>query len=86
MGSLSWIPPLVSFSIIVGIGLDYDIFLITRVQEFRNEKFSTKDSIIKGMEIKTGNFYFCGASKNENFDIFDFLAPSHLHSKFIFPF
>jgi RND superfamily putative drug exporter len=53
-GSLSWIPPLVCFSIIVGIGLDYDIFLITRIQEFRSqEKYNTTDSIMKGVH-KTG--------------------------------
>jgi hypothetical protein len=29
-----WMAPIMSFSVIVGVGLDYDIFLLTRVQEY----------------------------------------------------
>lgn len=34
-GALHWTPPVVCFSVIVGIGLDYDIFLLTRIREYR---------------------------------------------------
>eukprot|EP01062_Namystynia_karyoxenos_P071654 TRINITY_DN672_c0_g1_i5.p1 TRINITY_DN672_c0_g1~~TRINITY_DN672_c0_g1_i5.p1 ORF type:complete len:818 (+),score=330.97 TRINITY_DN672_c0_g1_i5:860-3313(+) len=34
-GAVIYINPLLSFSIIVGVGLDYDIFLITRIVEYR---------------------------------------------------
>ncbi len=30
-GSILWMPPIVSFSIVTGLCLDYDIFLLTRV-------------------------------------------------------
>lgn len=33
--ALSWFSPVLSFSVVVGLGLDYDIFLISRVFEFR---------------------------------------------------
>jgi len=42
-----------SFSIIVGIGMDYDIFLLTRVVEYRKAGYSTRESILKGL-AKTG--------------------------------
>ena len=29
------LPPVMAFSIIVGLGLDYDVFLVSRVLEFR---------------------------------------------------
>jgi len=34
-GAVIYINPLLSFSILVGVGLDYDIFLITRIVEYR---------------------------------------------------
>jgi uncharacterized membrane protein YdfJ with MMPL/SSD domain len=34
-GALSWISPVMAFSVLVGLGLDYDIFLLTRIREFR---------------------------------------------------
>ena len=34
-GALSWIAPVMAFSVLVGLGLDYDIFLLTRVREYR---------------------------------------------------
>ena len=34
-GSLSWIAPVMAFGVVVGLGLDYDIFLLTRVREYR---------------------------------------------------
>jgi uncharacterized membrane protein YdfJ with MMPL/SSD domain len=36
--SLSWIPPILSFSIVVGLGLDYDVFLLSRIVEAREEE------------------------------------------------
>jgi uncharacterized membrane protein YdfJ with MMPL/SSD domain len=39
--------------IAVALGLDYDIFLITRIVEFRNQGFSDRDSIIQAV-AKTG--------------------------------
>jgi len=38
----------------VGIGLDYDIFLLVRIKEFRDKGFSTSESILLGLS-KTGH-------------------------------
>ena len=43
-----------TFSIIVGLGLDYDVFLISRVLEFRLRGYTNKASIVKGL-YKTGH-------------------------------
>jgi RND superfamily putative drug exporter len=40
-----WLVPVTCFSIIVGISLDYDVFLITRVAELRTLGHSTNDAI-----------------------------------------
>lgn len=40
--------------IAIALGLDYDIFLITRIVEFRTQGFSDRDSIVYGV-AKTGN-------------------------------
>jgi uncharacterized membrane protein YdfJ with MMPL/SSD domain len=42
-----------TFSIIVGLGLDYDVFLISRVLEFREEAFTDNSAVLKGL-YKTG--------------------------------
>jgi len=42
-----------TFSIIVGLGLDYDVFLISRVLEFREEAYTDNSSVLKGL-YKTG--------------------------------
>ena len=48
---LSWLVPVMSFSIMVGLALDYDIFLITRVSEFRFLKgYSHESSIAAGLD------------------------------------
>lgn len=54
IGALSWIVPLFSFSLMVGMTLDYEIFLLVRVREFRMEGWSTPDSIVLGL-YKTGS-------------------------------
>ena len=48
-----WIIPVMSFSILVGLALDYDIFLMSRVVEFRREGWSDQASISLAIE-KTG--------------------------------
>ncbi|MHA1778113.1 MAG: MMPL family transporter, partial [Candidatus Heimdallarchaeaceae archaeon] len=53
VSSLYWATPIMSFSILIGLGLDYDIFLVSRISEFRDYGFTEKDSIIKGLS-KTG--------------------------------
>eukprot|EP00298_Acanthocystis_sp_HF-20_P015375 c21121_g1_i1.p1 GENE.c21121_g1_i1~~c21121_g1_i1.p1 ORF type:complete len:819 (+),score=310.55 c21121_g1_i1:31-2487(+) len=50
---ISWFCPVMCFSILTGFGLDYDIFLLTRIVEFRSEGFTEEASIILGV-YKTG--------------------------------
>ncbi len=51
--SLYWATPIMSFSILLGLGLDYDIFLLSRISEYRNKGFTNRASVIKGL-YKTG--------------------------------
>eukprot|EP01006_Ploeotia_vitrea_P052094 TRINITY_DN67651_c4_g1_i2.p1 TRINITY_DN67651_c4_g1~~TRINITY_DN67651_c4_g1_i2.p1 ORF type:complete len:885 (-),score=13.74 TRINITY_DN67651_c4_g1_i2:623-3025(-) len=51
--ALMWLPPVMSFSIIVGIALDYDIFLLVRIKEFYDLGWDTKPAILRGL-CKTG--------------------------------
>jgi len=52
--ALYWITPVMAFSILIGLALDYDIFLLSRISEFRDKGFTEKASIHKGL-YKTGN-------------------------------
>ena len=48
-----WIIPIMSFSILVGLALDYDIFLVSRMMEFRALGWSDRASVCLSVE-KTG--------------------------------
>jgi uncharacterized membrane protein YdfJ with MMPL/SSD domain len=49
-GAVSWTAPIVAFNVIVGVALDYDIFLITRIVEFVTvEGYTTQDAILHGL-------------------------------------
>ena len=55
--SLCWIPPILSFSIVVGLGLDYDVFLLSRILEAREDVHVLSDdrqAIVIGL-TKTGS-------------------------------
>jgi len=49
-----WIIPIMSFSILVGLALDYDIFLSSRTQEFRELGWSDRAAVCLAVE-KTGS-------------------------------
>ena len=49
-----WAVPVMTFSILVGLGMDYDVFLFSRVAEYRELGFSTKVALVKGV-AKTGH-------------------------------
>ncbi|MHA1667265.1 MAG: MMPL family transporter [Candidatus Heimdallarchaeaceae archaeon] len=53
INSLYWATPVMSFSILIGLTLDYDIFLLSRISEFRDKGYTERASIIKGL-CKTG--------------------------------
>lgn len=53
-GTVSWLTVPMSFSIIVGLGLDYDIFLINGVLEYRIAGYDHYSSIVAGL-YQTGS-------------------------------
>ena len=52
-GELCWLAPVMCFSIIIGLGLDYDVFLISRIYEFRLGGYVDHAAALKGI-YKTG--------------------------------
>eukprot|EP00727_Mastigamoeba_balamuthi_P008638 m51a1_g4397 hypothetical protein (1309) ;mRNA; f:377629-385380 len=52
--SYYWFVPIASFDIILGLALDYDIFLFSRIVEYRRMGATTRVSVVKGVE-KTGS-------------------------------
>jgi RND superfamily putative drug exporter len=51
---LSWLVPIMSFSILVGLALDYDVFLVTRILELRCSGYKHKSSIAAGLDATGG--------------------------------
>lgn len=49
-----WLIPIMSFSILVGLALDYDIFLMSRVVEFRRLGWSDRASVCLAIEKTAG--------------------------------
>jgi len=54
LGALPWIVPVVVFFVLTGIGLDYDVFLVTRITEYRNDGCEPNEAIRKGLESVGG--------------------------------
>lgn len=52
-GDISWLAPVMSFSVIVGLGLDYDVFLISRILEYREKGYNDDSAVLIGL-YKTG--------------------------------
>jgi RND superfamily putative drug exporter len=48
-----WLGPIMTFSITTGLGLDYDIFLVSKIVEYMEQGFSTRAAITKGVS-RTG--------------------------------
>jgi len=53
-GSLFWMSPCISFSIVVGLGLDYDIFLMESVVEFWDRGATAREAVVMALDA-TGN-------------------------------
>eukprot|EP00164_Ancoracysta_twista_P000151 GFYU01000222.1.p1 GENE.GFYU01000222.1~~GFYU01000222.1.p1 ORF type:complete len:843 (+),score=247.73 GFYU01000222.1:254-2782(+) len=54
VGALNWITPVMSFSVLCGLALDYDVFLMARVVEFRDLGYSDNSAVVAGI-TKTGS-------------------------------
>jgi RND superfamily putative drug exporter len=58
---LQWILPIMLFSIMMGLGMDYNIFLITRIREERLKGRANDDAIVEGISRTGGIIMACGA-------------------------
>jgi RND superfamily putative drug exporter len=52
-GYVNWITPVMLFCILFGLSMDYEVFLLSRIREFRDRGGSTRDSVAMGLE-RTG--------------------------------
>jgi RND superfamily putative drug exporter len=52
-GYVNWITPVMLFCILFGLSMDYEVFLLSRIREFRDRGASTRDSVAMGLE-RTG--------------------------------
>jgi len=50
---ISWLAPVMAFSVILGLGLDYDVFLISRIFEYREKGYNDNSAVLIGL-YKTG--------------------------------
>jgi len=55
-----WLLPLMLFSILMGLGLDYDIFLVTRIKEYYDKGLSNRDAIIHALDHTAVIITSCG--------------------------
>jgi RND superfamily putative drug exporter len=53
VGYVNWITPVMLFCILFGLSMDYEVFLLSRIREFRDRGQSTPDSVAMGLE-RTG--------------------------------
>ena len=53
-GGLVWMVPVMTFTIVVGLAVDYDVFLLTRVLEDRKLGYSDRDAVVLA-QAKTGH-------------------------------
>jgi RND superfamily putative drug exporter len=55
-----WLMPMILFIIIMGLGMDYDIFLVTRIREEVAKGASDEKAIVKAVERTGGIITACG--------------------------
>jgi len=55
-----WLLPLMLFSILMGLGLDYDIFLVTRIKEYYDKGLSNREAIIQALDHTAVIITSCG--------------------------
>ncbi len=55
-----WLLPIMLFSILMGLGLDYDIFLVSRIKEYCQAGMTDKDAIIHALDHTGTIITSCG--------------------------
>jgi RND superfamily putative drug exporter len=56
-----WLLPIMLFSILMGLGLDYDIFLVSRIKEYYDKGMSNKEAIAHALDHTAAIITSCGA-------------------------
>lgn len=57
---VTWIVPIVLFVVCLGLGMDYDILLTTRIREAKKKGMSNDDAIVNAMEKSGSTISLCG--------------------------
>lgn len=52
--ALSWLGPVLTFSLVIGLCVDYDVFLTSRIAEFRSKGMNDRDAIVAGFSQTAG--------------------------------
>jgi RND superfamily putative drug exporter len=52
-GFVNWVTPVMLFCILFGLSMDYEVFLLSRIREFRDRGHGTRESVAMGLE-RTG--------------------------------
>lgn len=52
--ALSWLGPVLTFSLVIGLCVDYDVFLTSRVMEYRSKGLSDVDAVVAGFSQTAG--------------------------------
>ena len=55
-----WLLPIMLFSILMGLGLDYDIFLVSRIKEYYDKGMSNKEAIAHSLDHTASIITSCG--------------------------
>ncbi|NHK31746.1 MAG: MMPL family transporter [Asgard group archaeon] len=55
-----WLLPIMLFSILMGLGLDYDIFLVSRIKEYYDKGMSNKEAIAHALDHTAAIITSCG--------------------------
>jgi RND superfamily putative drug exporter len=57
---VTWIVPIVLFVVCLGLGMDYDILLTTRIREAKKKGLSNDDAIVNAIEKSGSTISLCG--------------------------
>jgi len=56
----SWVTPVLPLPVLIGLALDYNIFLFTRIHEFRTHCWAPRAAVIKGVSKSTVVILYAG--------------------------
>ena len=59
-GALYWFVPVCTFGVVIGITLDYDVFLFARIAEYHEKGFDTPTSVKRGYQKGISVIFFAG--------------------------